>query len=354
MLGAASRWISPSVAVFAIACTGSTAATGAAPAEAGGATPPEADAGWEAGCAEPGMLCYDLGPLDVPPGSEWQGFAAIDVGNAEDLAITGMEIDQVGALSHHFIVSLWNETAPPPLGGPYELFTPEGLSFVNSAVGSTLVGSVFKYVHIDNGRYVGVTLPAHAYLVNNAHYLNLGTDPAAGHTRVRIHTVPKDQVRFATINALPGNSQISVPPGQTGTVEGTWAPPSDGAVLLLTSHMHRHGRLFEIWQSVSGVETKIYSTTSYDSPPLDIRTGSADAPLVVLRQATGDHLRFACTFENDDLTTDLVYGPSALTNEMCVMPVYYVTEPDALLALIAAGDGGQGFSWTVVPNGPGP
>lgn len=303
-------------------------------------------------CGTEGVLCYQFGPIDVPPGGEWQGFQALDVGNTEDRAIVGMEIEQLGTLSHHFIVSLWNESAPPDLGGPYDLLSQQGLAFVNSALGATLVGSVFKYVRIETGKYVGVTLPAHSYLVNNGHYINSGTEVATGQTSVRIRTIPKSEVRFSTINALPGTTAIDVPPGATQTVTATWSPPTDVAVILLTSHMHRHGRLFEAWQTVSGVESEVYSTTSYDSPPLNFYTGTSGHPPIVLRPGQGDHLRFACTHQNNDLSVDLTYGPSALTNEMCVLPLYYLEEPDAFLALVATADGGdQGFTYEVVPNG---
>ncbi len=302
-------------------------------------------------CGDPGVLCYEFGPIDVPPGGEWQGFQAIDAGFTEDRAIVSMEIDQVGAVSHHFTVSLWNDPTPPDLGGPFDLFTAEGLKFVTSALGQTLVGSVFKYVRIDTGDYVGVSVPAEAYIVNSAHYLNAGSEAATGHTIVRIRTVPKGEVRFATTNDLPGTTAIDVAPGATETVEVTWNPPNDVAVLLLTSHMHRHGKLFEAWKTVSGVEEKVYSTTNYDAPPLNFYTGTAGNPPIVLRPALGDHLRFACTHENFDLTTPLTYGPYADTSEMCVLPLYYLNEPDAFLELVASGDGGQGFTYELIPNG---
>lgn len=323
------------------ACSGSPSSSGGGGRE-GGARP---------ACGDAGVLCYELGPVDVPPGSEWQGFQAIDVKNDADLAIVAMEIEQLEATSHHFTVALWKGDARPPLGGPYDLTSPEGLGFISSVTDGALIGSVFRYVRIDTGKYVGVTLPAHSVLVNSAHYLNGGTASAKGHTRVLIRTVPRDQVRFATTNELPGTTDINVPPGETKTVGATWVPPSDVAILLLTSHMHRHGKLFEIWQNTGGSEEKIYSTSDYEAPPLSIFTGTQGDPPIVLRRDRGDQMRFACTHRNDDLSVPLTYGPSALTNEMCIMPVYYVTEPDALLGLIANGNGGGGFSWDVVPNG---
>jgi hypothetical protein len=342
------RW-HPSAAVLLLLVACSSERSGA-PRRSG----PVADAATDARaaeCSEPGVLCYEFGPIDVPPGGEWQGFQAIDVGNTEDRAIIGMEIAQVGATSHHFIVALWNGSGAPPLGGPYDLTSQEGLGFVESTLGDTLVGSVFRYVRIDTGNYVGVSLPAGSFLVNNGHYINPGETKTTGLTRVMIRTAPKSEVRFTTINALPGNNAIDVPPGATKSVEGTWEPPTDAAVLLVTSHMHRHGKLFEAWKTVGGVETKFYSTSSYDSPPLDLYTGTRGDPPIVLRKANGDHLRFDCTYTNDDLAVDLTYGPSAFTNEMCILPVYYVSEPDALLALMASADGGAALSWQVVPNG---
>lgn len=303
-------------------------------------------------CGTEGVLCYEFGEVDVPPGGEWQGFQAVDVGNTSEVAIVAMEIEQKGAVSHHFTVSLWNDAAPPQLGGPYDLFKPEGVAFVASALGATLIGSVFRYVRIDTGKYVGVTLPAGSFLVNNAHFVNTSDSPAVGRTSVRIRTVPREEVRFATKNALPGVMTIDVPPTETRTVTGSWIPPGDVAIVLLTSHMHRHGRLFEAWQTVSGVQTKVYSTTSYESPPLNFYSGTSGNPPIVLRPAAGDKMDFACTHENDDLNVSLTYGPYAMTSEMCVLPLYYLDEPDAFLDLLATAspDSGTGFSYEIIPN----
>lgn len=325
--------------------------TNASGATSDEAQPQDSDSGDRfASCGDPGVLCYEFGPIEVPPGEEWQGFSAFDVGNDADLAITGMEIDQVGTTSHHFTVALWTGAEPPMSGGPYELSTPEGLSFVGDVLGNTLVGSVFKYVKIDNGKYVGVSLPSHAYIVNNGHYVNATTETAVGRTRVLIRTAPKETVRFTTINALPGTTAIDVPPGETRTVGATYVPDRDIAVLLMTSHMHRHGTLFEAWSVIDGQKDLVYSTTNYEAPPLQIYA-TKDTPPLVLRAVRGDHLEFACTHANDDLDFALTYGPSADSNEMCILPIYYIEEPDALLDLIATGGDGTGFSWEYVPYG---
>lgn len=302
-------------------------------------------------CEDAGVICYDFGPIDVPPGGEWQGFQALAVENEEPLAITGIEIDQVGATSHHFTVALWAEDQPPPSGGPYDLLSSDGLKFVGATLSNALVGSVYKYVKIDTGKYVGVPLPKNAYIVSNGHYLNTAVENQTGHTTVKIKTVPAGEVDFMSINALPGTNAIDVPPKTKKTVGSTWDPPVDVAVMLMTSHMHQHGTLFEVWKVVDGAESKIYSTTDYEAPPLKIFASKDEAGPLVLRKDRGDHLRFECTHENDDLDQDLVYGPSALTNEMCIMPIYYIEEPDAFLRLFEESRDASGFTWEYVPNG---
>ena len=301
-------------------------------------------------CNDPDVLCYEFGPIEVAPGSEWQGFQAMPVGFADERAIVRIEIEQTGSMSHHFIIAPWSAATPPPLEGPYDLFTNEGLQFVGDALGNIVAGSIYEYVNIDTGSYIGVAVPANGYLINNGHYLNTAAVTAVGHTAVRMKLVPVDQVQFLAIEAQPGVTDFSVPPGTQQTVGTTWEPPSDVAVLLMTSHMHQHGRLFEAWSVIDGVEQKIYSTTEYDAPPLEIWSSQTEPP-VVLRAGRGDHLRFACTLDNHDLDVPLVFGPSAYTNEMCILPLYYTDEPDALLALLADGSEESSFGWEYVPYG---
>ncbi len=339
-------WFMALVSVTGVACGGGDDGG----AEPGGAEPrSNSRPSFDASCDELGVICHDFGPIDVAPGEEYQGFQIYEVGNLEDRAIVQMEVDQLGALSHHYIVSLWKGDGVPPLGGPYDLFSSEGLAVVGDTLGAIVAGSVFKYVYIDTGKYVGMEVPTGAYFIHNAHYLNATNETVTGHSRVKIKTVAAEDVRFLAVEAQPGNSEINVPPREERTIGRTWVPETDVAILLMTSHMHRHGTLFEAWATVDGVEQKVYSTEQYDGPPLEILAADGKPPLV-LRPQRGDQIRFECTHKNFDLDEPLVFGPTADKHEMCIFPFVYIDEPDAFLALYEEG-GTDGYNWYYEGNG---
>jgi hypothetical protein len=294
-------------------------------------------------CDEPSVYCFTFGPVEVPAGGEWQGYLPVKIEADDDLAIVHMEVSNAGAISHHFIVGLWNDDErDPPAGGPFRLESPEGLRIALNNM--SLIGSVYKYVRIDTGKHMGVALPANSWLALNAHFINVTDEPVLAETYLVVRTVPQADVRFLAVNHLAGTTNISVPPGQTTTSGGTFSRPYDLAVVLMTSHMHRHGRWFRVWLGRDGDEELIYETDDYDSPPLRIFTGGSDEPPLVLRAESGDYLRYECTFTNDTFDFTIGYGPSADTDEMCTMPVYVVDEPDALVATLEA-EPDSGFLW---------
>lgn len=330
--------------------SGSSDDSGGAGAHQGGQGGSAGRPTFDASCDDPGVVCHEFGPVDVAPGDEWQGFETAAVGNTEDVAIVKMEVSQTGTTSHHYIVTLWSGTEPPPLGGPFDLFSSEGVSLIGDTLGAIVAGSVYKYLLIDTGAYVGMKVPANSFFIHNGHYLNTSPETQRGITNVKIQTAPARDVRFLAVEAQPGITEINVPPREERTIERTWTPPSDIAILFMTSHMHRHGSLFKAWAHVDGVDQEIYETTEYDGPPLKIFGTPETGPPVVLRPERGDHLRFQCTHVNFDLDVPLTFGPTAETHEMCILPVVYIDEPDAYLSLLESGEDAS-YGWYYEPNG---
>jgi hypothetical protein len=113
--------------------------------------------------------------------------------------------------------------------------------------------------------------------------------------------------------------------------------------------MHRHGIRFEVYHISPTVPegTLIYENEEWDHPPLLIFSGSPNPDPLVLR-AGKDSLKFRCTYRNDDLDRPITYGPSANTDEMCIMPIYVVDNPDELLSTLA-GKNLEGIYWRVEP-----
>lgn len=297
-------------------------------------------------CSQPLHYCFTFTSPEVPPGEEWQGYEAVPLQNAEVLGVVEVEIAQEGIPSHHFIVGRWLEEGnEPPYPGIFPLESLEGLLIVANM--TTLLGSVFRYVSFQTGEYVGIPITTSTWVILNGHYINTGTRAARGITKVRLRTRPARALPFLAVAKLPGTTEIFVPPGSVSTATSIYEPVTDQAVLLMTSHMHRHGIKFEVFHVSPTGETLVYENTEWDHPELKIFSGPPNPDPLVLRQGR-DFLRFRCTYKNDDLDRPLSYGPSANTDEMCIMPIYVIAEPDRLFEELGGKDL-EGISWKVVP-----
>lgn len=312
---------------------------------------PNADAGPPTDpCADhdggEGSYCLSFGPIEVSPGTEWQGYRAVKLPDASHRSIVGLEVEQLGGDSHHFIVGTWTGEAPPITDVTWELLTPNGLVVAGQT--RALVGSIYKHVDIDTGDFVGVELD-NDYLVLNGHYINTGSEPIHGLTRIIVETRPSDEIDYLAYPHLPGTTDIHVPPGEVSSSTATWRPETDVAVLLLTTHMHRHGIGFEIFSVIDGTEEKVFETDDWEAPPPQIFTGPPNHDPLVLRPERGDHLWFKCTWRNHDLDEPLTWGERADTGEMCIMPLYYLPDPDPFLDLLEQGVEGTAFTFDVTP-----
>ena len=84
-------------------------------------------------------------------------------------------------------------------------------------------------------------------------------------------------------------------------------------VFLLTSHMHRHGELFEIFQGSTG--DLLHRSVAYDDAPIDLFDP-------ILRLDADDTLKFQCTHNNYDTDEPLTFGLTS-EDEMCIVYGYY-------------------------------
>ena len=162
----------------------------------------------------------------------------------------------------------------------------------------------------------------------NSHYVNLlGTQTLIGETYVNLWTLPPEKVKYEAKGLAASNREINVPPGTRRTVEGTWLV-SDAIKLLrlqgyrdvtelnvfqVTSHMHRHGELFEVFRI--STDELLHKSVAYDNAPLDQFNPS-------LKLVVGDGLRFECTHSNFDTDQPIRYGVTS-EDEMAIMFGFY-------------------------------
>lgn len=172
---------------------------------------------------------------------------------------------------------------------------------------------------------VGLRLPGNTVYDLNSHYINLlGDETLIGETYVNIYTIPEAEVQYEAFEIFYSNRSINVPPGTTRVAKMTQlvkdelgrrghAPEATMSVFLLTSHMHRHGELFEIFQKSTG--NLLHRSIAYDDAPIDLFDP-------VLRLDPDDGLSFQCTHNNYDTDKPLKFGLTS-EDEMCLIFGYY-------------------------------
>ncbi len=164
----------------------------------------------------------------------------------------------------------------------------------------------------------------------NSHYVNLlGTETLIGETYVNLYTVPPEEVKYEARGFAVSNKDIEVPPGTTRVTEDEWLVDNELKLLRLlgygeitelnvfqlTSHMHRHGELFEINRISTG--ELLHRSVAYDNAPFDL----FDPPILL---TAGDGLRFQCAHSNYDTDQTIRYGLTS-EDEMAIMfGSYYI------------------------------
>jgi len=152
-----------------------------------------------------------------------------------------------------------------------------------------------------------------SYLVIQTHYLNASDQPIIGRTVLDLKLGPVDPShRVASIMAST-DAAVSLPPGQSMSMDVYCEVQKDLHFLQISNHMHEHGSsTFTEYLDAAGVAHELKSDPlwSYDwalNP--NFKAFPLESPLVV---AKGSKLHTRCSWDNE---TD---GVVAFPTEMCV------------------------------------
>ena len=287
-----------------------------------------------------------LPPFKIEPGTEREVFYHTQITDEngqpveEDIFLNGVEIYYpVG--SHHFAIFYLTDAAlerglleigaTPGIGvDPNDTFRIFDLAHIGTLgiIGAErflIAGSQTADTSFQFPEGVALRLPGNAIYDLNSHYINLlGTETMHGEVYVNIYTIPPEAVKHEAKVFLVHNYDILVPPGTTRMTAADWHikdelaqhgfPPNARFHLIsVSSHMHRHGELFEINRLSTG--ELLHRSISYDTsfPSL------FDPPLVLDHN---DGLSFQCTYGNYDTDVPLRFGLTS-EDEMCIMQGYY-------------------------------
>ena len=288
-----------------------------------------------------------LPPFKIEPGTEREVFYATSIkdenGNPVegDIFVNRVEIFYPAG-SHHFIVYritergvaegiLENGLIPDVAVNPDDTFRELDTDNPDPVFGHIgthrlfVVGTQTDDTVFEFPEGVGLRMPGDTVYDLNSHYINLlGDETLLGETYVNIYTIPEEEVQYEALEIFVSNRAINVPPGTTRVAKMTWYvedelkvrghdPNTALNVFLLSSHMHRHGELFEIFQGSTG--DMLHRSIAYDDAPIDLFNP-------VLRLDPDDTLKFQCIHNNYDTNEPLIFGLTS-EDEMCIIFGYY-------------------------------
>jgi hypothetical protein len=146
-------------------------------------------------------------------------------------------------------------------------------------------------------------------LVLNSHWINGDSVPHKARAKIIFVTRKAKEVKreLKPIFEVVANGFIDVPPGQTREVHWTWGPNrlniggflggsnyplGPACVSMLTSHMHKRGKLFTTYLvDTAGNKKQLYANTQYSDPPARAFT----PPMLV---TPGELLEYHCMHDN--------------------------------------------------------
>jgi hypothetical protein len=161
-----------------------------------------------------------------------------------------------------------------------------------------------------------------------AHYLNATQTAIMAHVTITMTKAPTGSVQqhagvFFFNNITPLNPATGGIPAHTEkTITASYTTTKPINLIYAVAHMHQRS----LSLTATYGSTMLYQTSSWDNPPF-----AAYTPPIAL--PTGTTITWACDI-NNDTDQPLVFGESAMTNQMCIFDGQYFPADDASPSLI--------------------
>jgi hypothetical protein len=168
---------------------------------------------------------------------------------------------------------------------------------------------------------VAIPLAANQPVLFDMHYINTGTSPLSVHVSLNMELA---QGTFQKAGALVSfNTSINVPPNGTQTVSGSCSAPAGAQFFVASTHTHKHATLATVDKMVDGqITQELVHTTDWEHP--DVATFETPPYLTF---GSNEQIYYSCTYQNDT-STAITVGVSAIKNEMCMAVMYFFPAPN--------------------------
>jgi len=290
------------------------AGCGAGPSSPANAT--GSDGGADGAALGPEAFQISTGPIDVGAGVEKTVCMVKDLGNTEDLVVTGFTASLAPG-SHHLI--LYKTTEP-------ESLTPATCApFVGLDTGQALPIVLANKPEVTwsfpNG--VGLEVHAHQMVRIEAHYINAGATDLQGQGTVSFRGTPRGAAPpFQPAEfAFWGMTNFTIPPGSNATAGPTFQPGIAGTHLIsIVTHQHELGTGVRAWASAApgDMSTPVVNDTDWANP-----SWRALDPAVDFDGTNG--LTYQCDWYNPT-SSSVTFGETA-HDEMCFVGGFYYPAP---------------------------
>ena len=255
---------------------------------------------------------YSLAPFSLGPGEEKINCYYVPPSGV-DRYLNRIVVD-MNAGSHHLVVFRVKDDKGLPATGP----TPCTQLDLPSGLDGMLPGSQQLHSEIPLPDGVALLLAKDEGLYFQSHYINATVkDIITTSVTYNFTTVDAALVKQKAGMIFYSNYGLNVPPGMSIATRSCSAP-QDMNLITATGHMHKHGLTFDA--TVAGAS--IYHTDHWDEP------NGALFPAPGQAVKKGDPIQWACAYNNDTNAT-LVFGNSAVTNEMCIFAGIYYPAQDS-------------------------
>jgi hypothetical protein len=161
---------------------------------------------------------------------------------------------------------------------------------------------------------VAIHIPAGAVLMMDLHILNTTPAPLPVTVRMNLETIPASQVTQEAGVYFFYDPFIAIPPYASSHARMSCPVTSDVTLTTAQTHMHKWGLggTANLEDGTSAILQQLYTSTTWTDPPV---TQWSSPPMAL---KAGQQIDYECNYQNDGTTT-IIQGLSAVTNEMCVL-----------------------------------
>lgn len=252
-----------------------------------------------------------LDEFEVQPNFERELFVRKPLGNEETVYISKFQI-KMRPGSHHFILYGFRDSNNlPNLNVIRDLRNTDGS--YNLLTFAQMGNHIFNFGASEpNYEYTfpegtAVELPKDMTFDMNSHYFNKGTKPIKGETQINLFTTPKSNVKQKLKIIDFGNNNLSIKAKTKVTITKDFIFDKNVQIVMLTSHTHKLGELFEILIKGGSRNGEIvYINTDWEHPEktnylpyIRLKKGEGLTSRITYNNTSSKNVQFGLTSEDE-------------------------------------------------------